>query len=361
MRGRHSLHLPSVRDFESVTKSVSSLTHARERTVAYPTCTHLVYGYVGVDTNADIKILDDTLVTKYNQFDQLPKQKGTDKSLVAIGGFMHAMEIVVALDNPSLFSKNAMAFLKKYSFDGIVLEFTNGWSVDYMEKYIKLVTVLKEDFKASGYVLGSVLAAERPGYEIDKVIEQVDFISVNTFDYNGPWHETPPQTPTGHGASLTDITVGNKSLDGTQPYNKHLMWGKPFRKTYISLPFYGHTWKLADPTDHKIGSPASDKGPAQPFTNLPGIIGFNEVMLKMKDGGLIMEEDKVAGSVFFYKDDLWITAEVEATIKAKTNWATTEGFGGVTVRAINYDDFNGYVTTKKHPLLTAVNEGLNKN
>ncbi|CAG2173345.1 unnamed protein product, partial [Oppiella nova] len=226
-----------------------------------------------------------------------------------------------------------MAFLKKYSFDGIVLEFTNGWSIDYMEKYIKLVTVLKEDFKASGYVLGSVLAAQLPGYEIKKVIEQVDFISVNTFDYNGPWHESPPQTPTGHGASLTDIqasmTIWGDQIDKAQ-----------MSKLLISLPFYGHTWKLADPTDHSVGAKASDKGPAQPFTNSSGLIGWNELMLKMKDGGLIMEEDKVAGSVYFYKDDLWATAEDEATIKAKTNWATTEGFGGVTVRAINYDDFN---------------------
>ncbi|CAG2180065.1 unnamed protein product, partial [Oppiella nova] len=233
-----------------------------------------------------------------------------------------------------------MAFLKKYSFDGIVLEFTNGWSIDYMEKYIKLVTVLKEDFKASGYVLGSVLAAQLPGYEIKKVIEQVDFISVNTFDYNGPWHETPPQTPTGHGASLTDIkasmTIWGDQIDKAQ-----------MSKLLISLPFYGHTWKLADPTDHSVGAKASDKGPAQPFTNSSGLIGFNEVMLKIKDSGLTMEEDKDAGSVYFYKDDLWITVEVDTTVKAKTNWATTEGFGGVTVRAINYDDFNGYVTTKK--------------
>ncbi|CAG2170528.1 unnamed protein product [Oppiella nova] len=317
-------------------------------------CTHLVYGYLGVTSSADVRIMDPDLVTRYHQFDNLLKYKGADKVLMAIGGFNHAMEIVVALDNPSLFSKNSMAFLKKYSFDGIVLEFTNGWSIDYMEKYIKLVTVLKEDFKANGYVLGSVLAAQLPGYEIKKVIEQVDFISVNTFDYNGPWHETPPQTPTGHGASLTDIkasmTIWGDQIDKAQ-----------MSKLLVSLPFYGHTWKLADPTDHSVGAKASDKGPAQPFTNSSGLIGFNELMLKMKEGGLMMEEDKENGSVYFYKGDLWVTAEVEATVKAKTNWATTEGFGGVTIRAINYDDFNGYVTTKKHPLLTAVNEGLNKN
>ncbi|CAG2165274.1 unnamed protein product [Oppiella nova] len=298
-------------------------------------CTHLVYGYVGVDTGADIKILDDTL------FDQLPKVKGTDKSLVAIGGFSHAIEIVAALDNPSLFSRNVMAFLKKYSFDGIVLEFTNGWSVDYMDKYIKLVSVLREDFKTSGFVLGSVLAAQLPGYEIKKVIQQVDFISVNTFDYNGPWHETPPQTPTGHIASLIDIkasmTIWADQIDKDQ-----------MSKLLISLPFFGHTWKLADPTDHDVGAKASDKGPGQPFTNTT-------------EGGFTKVDDKEACSVYFYKDDLWITIEIEDTVKVKANWATTEGFGGVTVRAINYDDFNGYVTSKKHPLLTAVNEGINRN
>jgi chitinase len=313
-------------------------------------CTHIVYGYLGVTSSADVSILDTTLVTQYHQFENLLKYKGADKVLVAIGGFNHAAELKYAVQNPTIFSSNVQTFLKKYSFDGIVIEWSSSaWSGEYMKDLVALLAHLKTDF-AGKYVLGSIVAAEQPSYDIKGVAENVDFVSVQTFDYHGSWN-----TEVGHGAALEDIERSmNRWADSLD--------ADLYSKLLITLPFYGHTWILMDPKEHDIGAKAKTTGqPVGPFTQQPGKYAYNEVLLKIKDSptGWSKVEDPKAGGTYFYKDDLWITVEDEANVKAKTNWATSAGFGGVSVQAINNDDFNGLVG-KKHPLLTAVNDGLNK-
>ena len=55
----------------------------------------------------------------------------------------------------------------------------------------------------------------------------------------------------------------------------------------------------------------------------------------------------------------WITYEDIHSCEDKSKAITTEGFGGIVVQALAYDDFRG-LCGEKYPLLKAINKGLNK-
>jgi chitinase len=59
--------------------------------------------------------------------------------------------------------------------------------------------------------------------------------------------------------------------------NYWLERGAKRQNTVLGLATYGRSFTLADPLLNKVNSPSIGPGMAGPYTNRPGVIGFNEV------------------------------------------------------------------------------------
>jgi len=239
--------------------------------------------------------------------------------------------------------------LQKYNHDGIVIEWSSAyWKSDLMDKYVELLKALKTNFLRNNFTLGTIVAAKQPGYDLKRVTDIVDFVSVQTLGYHGSWN-----TQVGHSSALEDQK---------QSMNDWLNSGADPAKLLVTVPFYGTTWTLADTTKTDLGAKAKGPGVQGPWTKFEGKISFNELQILMKESpmGWSRHVDDDQGAISYYKGDQWISIDDATTAKAKSNWFTSHGFGGVTVVAINNDDFKALASPTKHPLLKAINEGLNK-
>ncbi|CAG2107848.1 unnamed protein product [Medioppia subpectinata] len=311
-------------------------------------CTHRIYGYNGVSSSAEVLISDPWLETSttYHQLYDWGHDKGSDLSLMGIGGFNFALNLTYAAQNPTIFTTSLVNHLKTYALDGAVIEWSsNHWKYEYMADYVTLLKHLKEAFAPNKWVLGTVLAADQPGYDIKSVAEQVDLIIIQSFDYHGSWN-----TEVGHSSAIEDQKIS---------VNRWVENGATKEKTIVTVPAYGHTWTLTDTTKTDPGSPAKGAGTKGPFTDSPGKLGVNELMLRLKDDptGWTRKEDGALGAAYYYKGDQWVSIEDTKTAEAKGAWVKSAGLGGIAVQAINNDDFNGLASTTKFPLTQAIKKG----
>ncbi|KAL3535048.1 hypothetical protein ACH5RR_003509 [Cinchona calisaya] len=96
----------------------------------------------------------------------------------------------------------------------------------------------------SQYILEATLPVE-------SIKRNFDWVHVLAFDYN-----TPTSNPehTGSSAALYNPANNQNTDFGV---NSWMNGGLPANKIVLGLPFYGYAWKLRDPNDKLIGSPAN--------------------------------------------------------------------------------------------------------
>lgn len=58
-----------------------------------------------------------------------------------------------------------------------------------------------------------------------------------------------------------------------------MLSGCPPEKLVLGVPFYGHTFKLANADVNSVGAASNGPGIAGPYTSSSGSIGYNEVSL----------------------------------------------------------------------------------
>ena len=110
-------------------------------------------------------------------------------------------------------------------------------------------------------------------YEVDKIKSSLDYISLITYDYYGPWNNI-----TGHHTS-TAYTEHNVE-------NSILFWinrGMPTEKIVLGLTTYGRTFTLRDSHNNGLNAYAKDQG-MQVITQ--GVPGFCLTMRYVLNNGL---------------------------------------------------------------------------
>lgn len=94
-------------------------------------CTHLIYGFVGVESNGNFKVMDPWNDLQkdggaYHNFVALKKKNPHLKTMVASGGFNAGSTVFSQMaSNPGSranFVRNAVTFVRKYGFDGLDID-----------------------------------------------------------------------------------------------------------------------------------------------------------------------------------------------------------------------------------------------
>ena len=175
------------------------------------------------------------------------------------------------------------------------------------------------------------------GYELDEVMTDFDFITVQGYDYHGTW-----ETVTNHQSNLApDPNDPGDVISAETNLQAYVERGVDPAKIVLGVPFYGQGWTGVEPGPNGDGLFRSAEGPA-PGTYADG----TEDWKVLKDlSGFDVHRDDDLGTAWLYDGETFWTYDDEVAMTQKTDWALDNGLGGVMIWSIDGDDADGSLIT----------------
>ncbi|XP_066581003.1 acidic mammalian chitinase-like [Prorops nasuta] len=337
-------------------------------------CTHMVYTFVGISTDGNIRVLDawqdlpdNWGKDAFGRFNALRAKSPSTKTMIAIGGWNEgSVKYSEVASNPATrakFVQNVVAFLKKYKFDGFDLdwEYPNqrGGKPSDVQNYVALVRELREAFDKEGFILSAAVAAAEmsasKSYDIPQVSKYLHFINIMAYDLHGAWEKN-----TGLNAPLYKSSVesgNNAKLNVDSCVQYWLDQGAPPEKLILGTAFYGRSFTLANEKDNGVGAPAPQAGQAGPYTREAGMLGYNEICVKVASGQWTAVFDEEQRVPYAYNGRQWVGYDNVKSIAEKAEYIKKKNLGGAMLWSIETDDFHGKCG-EKYPLLKTLNSIL---
>ncbi|KAF7987648.1 hypothetical protein HCN44_003511 [Aphidius gifuensis] len=378
---------------------------------ALEVCTHLVYGFAGIEAGTFKAIsLHPSIDTGagfgfYKQVTQLKRTYPAIKFYLSIGGNDDPYEethkyltLLESKDARNEFIKSVSIMLNEYDFDGVDLAWqfppvkyakkrnafvsfwhkikkTFGYGNFHDEKeeehktgFTNLVRDLKGQLRTKNKdltitVLPHVNATVY--YDIRLLQPNIDAVHLMTFDQKNPERnpdeaDYPAPIYESYGRTLQD------NIDFNVRY--WLEHGTPGGKIVIGVPSFARTWKLTEDSQISGVPPIVADGPgaAGPHTAIPGLLSYAEVCARLTEsavGGRVKRVNdpskKYGGYAYqsYNKDTsaegMWIGFEDPETAGNKASYAKAKGLGGVAIFDLSTDDFRGNCNGDKFPIVKA--------
>merc|ERR1712139_430067 len=332
-------------------------------------CTHIIYSFAGINNET----LDEMIsLDKWNDLTdgggkgayrrtvRLKKKNPDLKVLLAVGGWNQGSHNFSAMASNkakrSKFVKSAAAFITRYGFDGLDMDWEyptqRGGEPYDKENFIILMKELKAELSGRGKLLTVAVPISQhtlsAGYKMAELAHTVDFVNVMAYDYHGPW-----ETFTGHNAPM----YSDDDLNVASSIKLYKSYGVHMSKFIMGVPLYGHTYLLSDSADNSVGADSNGKFPGQ-YTGEAGTIAYHEVCALQ--GSWQNKWDNKAKVPYMYNVEKWISYDDVRSIRIKVRYALDAGFGGIMVWPLDNDDFHGHCSDVKYPLMTAINQEINK-
>ncbi|KAH9365086.1 hypothetical protein HPB48_010609 [Haemaphysalis longicornis] len=340
-------------------------------------CTHIIYAFASLNSSTLKIVMADPWADADNElYQRVTALKASNRRLrvlLSLGGWGDSggsddKYSRLAADETARrdFAQDAVIFLKKHRFDGLDLdwEYPNCASgvcpsnPPDVENFALLLKDLREAFDVfspplllSTALSGNIEVIEE-AYNVPEIFRHVDFASVMTYDYYGPWSST-----TGHYAPF------QAAMDETNPeisieyvVNALMAMGAPASQLVLGVPFFSRSFTLANPRKNTIGAPISGAGKPGPFTDTVGLLAYYEICSAIKAGGWTQMLDPDAG-VYAYSGDQWVCFDGPRSIMRKARFALRRGLAGLMAWDLSMDDFLG-VCGRSNPLLNAARRAL---
>uniref|UniRef100_A0A1B6DCK4 GH18 domain-containing protein n=1 Tax=Clastoptera arizonana TaxID=38151 RepID=A0A1B6DCK4_9HEMI len=331
-------------------------------------CTHIIYAFAALDNETyTIKSYDEWSDIDNNFYTLITslQEKGV-KAILALGGWNDSEgdKYSKLVSNSTLrknFIRQSIVFLSTYNFSGLELdwEYPHCWQGDCdqgpesdVENFALLVKELSLAYRQVGYTVsvavGVSIKLTDNCYDVPTLSCYLDWINFISYDYYSA----------SAGVVLPNSPFYQKNNDSVVFNLKH--WeakGAKRCKLNIGIPGYGHTFILANSSNHEIGDAVTGAGAAGNITLAEGVLSYYEICLKIKDGGYTSENSWDNGAIA-YEDDFLISYTNIDDIEYRTGLVKTDCYGGVFFYDLSYDDFTNVCGCGKFPLLTTINREL---
>lgn len=111
--------------------------------------------------------------------------------------------------------------------------------------------------------------------------------------------------------------------------NSRVQGGCSPNQLIVGIPFYGHSYTLADTSAVTPGSPSNGAGNGNwNGTNAQGILAYYEICVFVSYGGWTRDFNDENKCPYAYSGDQWVGYDDDVSIKEKMDFIRNGGFGG---------------------------------
>lgn len=302
--------------------------------------THINYAFGKVSPEGLIVFDDPDAPAHLAQLQALKAKNPDLKILVSVGGWGADNFSDAALSEASryAFSQSAVDLIKRYSLDGIDLDWEYpgqaGPGIKFRpedrENFTEMLKSLRQhlDWLAwqrgrwgkDPYLLTIASAAGRyfEHTQMDVLHEYLDFINIMTYDMAGAWAPNA-----GHHAPLYASRGGDPTISTDSYVRQHLEAGIPPEKIVVGVPFYARGF---------TGTGAENEGLNQPYEKYGPGYGWAELADKVigKDG-FERRWDDTAKVPYLWNPTsrTFITYDDPESLRIKSEYVKEHRLGGI--------------------------------
>ncbi|MFF5974196.1 glycoside hydrolase family 18 protein [Streptomyces sp. NPDC012769] len=172
------------------------------------------------------------------------------------------------------------------------------------------------------------------GFEVRKIMRDLDFVNLQGYDFHGSWESTTAQQ------SALFAPRGDFSVD--QTVNDWLRRGAPARKLVVGMPFYGQGWTGVTGGGDGLGQPAT--GPA-PATWANGYEDYKALKKLADSGTYTLHRDWRNGHAWLFDGTTLWTYDDPWVLRAKSAYVRAKGLGGAMFWSLDGDTPDGELIT----------------
>uniref|UniRef100_A0A182IVU9 chitinase n=1 Tax=Anopheles atroparvus TaxID=41427 RepID=A0A182IVU9_ANOAO len=284
-------------------------------------CTHLMYGFFGINENATVRVIDPYLDLEENW------GRGHIKRFVAL--------------------KNGHPGLKTMAAVG-------GWN-EGSRKFSKMAASAE---LRKRFIYDSVAFCQRHGFDGIDLDWDFHFLNVMVYDMHGAWDDyCGINAPLYRGsADTTDVQL---QLNVNASVHYWLAQGAPAEKLVLGIPLYGRSFTLANAANSQIGAATIGGGTAGPYTQQAGVLGYNEFCEKLQTEAWDLRWSDEQQVPYAVRNNQWLGYDDLRSIQLKVKYLLDLGLGGAMVWSLETDDFLGFCNGVQYPLMKEIRQLLN--
>ncbi|CAL1528482.1 unnamed protein product [Lymnaea stagnalis] len=265
--------------------------------------------------------------------------------------------MVGTVANRQAFITAAIAYLKKYRFDGLEINWPRpgefgGKAEDktnysaFLKEFSEALQKEAATFKRPRLLLWAVV---HPYYfdliEVDEMAKYLDMANVITYGLRGFWdyemdHHSPLRGWFGVASIMEDW----------------MRRGMPALKLNLGISMSGVYCHVKNKTDHsRLGNYDFNQEPVYTKYNRGGM-AFTEICLLTIDQQYV-HRDEYLSAPYFFREGLWLGYDDRLSVYEKGKYAKENDLG-VWVRNVQMDDYNGTMCGMgKYPLIRSIFSG----
>ncbi|KAF7367964.1 Glycoside hydrolase family 18 protein [Mycena sanguinolenta] len=299
--------------------------------------THVHYAFATISTDYELQIAQAD-VTPLTDLVQRKNAYSGLKVLIAVGGWDFSEDgdtrdlwslMVGSSANRATFIKSILAFLELMSLDGIDIDFEYPGAIerdapatdtpDLTAFFSELRTALPSQYLISIATPAGYWFLK--GFEIDKIVGNVTYINMMSYDYHGPWDtNVTDQAPvTNPHTSLLDMEAS---------VELYVRAGIDLSIVNLGLAHYGRSYHLVNAGCTGYNCTMVGGGAPGVCTQASGILAQFEIETMMANGNKPNLDDASQTYWFDTSAGDLITFDQNDTLTKKITWAQQSCFGG---------------------------------